>query len=166
MTIATGLAWRNGNLWQSGIPLHGLIGWTVVGLGWLQAFGGWLRGSKGGPQPTADAPIETAVAGDHYDMTLRRRIFERVHKSVGYMALLLSVCATALGLKLADAPAWMEWTIATVWVVGMLIFVRLQRAGRCVDTYEAIWGPDPRHPGNRMPPIGIGVRCHDRRTGE
>ena len=35
---------------------------------------------------------------------------------------------------------------------------RLQRQGRCIDTYQAIWGPDPRHPGNRLKPVGWGVR--------
>jgi hypothetical protein len=37
-------------------------------------------------------------------------------------------------------------------------FARWQRAGRCIDTYQAIWGPDPAHPGNRRPPVGWGVR--------
>ena len=35
--------------------------------------------------------------------------------------------------------------------------ITLQRAGRCLDTYQAIWGPDPAHPGNKRKPIGWGV---------
>jgi hypothetical protein len=157
MTLAAAIAWWHGDLWHSGLPLHGIVGWVVVVLGWLQVLGGWLRGSKGGPQPTAQAPIDTAIAGDHYDMTLRRRVFERLHKSLGYFALLLSVLAVALGLRLADAPSWMGWTVGVMWAAGLALFVRLQRASRCVDTYQAIWGPDQRHPGNRMEPIGVGI---------
>ena len=33
---------------------------------------GVLRGTKGGPQPDADAPLASAIRGDHYDMTPRR----------------------------------------------------------------------------------------------
>jgi type IV secretory pathway VirB2 component (pilin) len=139
------------------LPWHGIIGWVVVALGWVQVLGGWLRGSKGGPQPTAQAPVETAIPGDHYEMTLRRQVFERLHKSLGYFALLLSVVAVMLGLRLADAPSWMGWAVAAIWVVGIGLFVRLQRASHCIDTYQAIWGPDLRHPGNRVEPIGIGI---------
>jgi hypothetical protein len=35
--------------------------------------------------------------------------------------------------------------------------VSLQRAGRCIDTYQAIWGLDPDLPGNRRRPIGFGI---------
>ena len=166
MTIAAGLALHFGDLRRSGLPLHGLIGWLVVSLGWIQFLSGWIRGSKGGPQPTAQAPIDTAVAGDHYNMTLRRRIFERVHKSLGYLTLPLSLLATALGLRLADAPAWMGWTVTGVWVSGFVLFLCLQQAGRCRDTYEAIWGPDPRHPGNQQVPIGLGIHRRGKQTGE
>jgi hypothetical protein len=158
MSVAALLAWRYGDLRHSAQPLHGLVGWAVVTLGWLQVFGGLLRGSKGGPQPTAGAPIESAVRGDHYDMTARRRNFERLHKSVGYLALLLSLLAVGLGLRVADAPAWMGWAIGCIWASGLSVFVYLQRAGRCIDTYQAIWGPGAGHPGNRQNPIGIGVR--------
>jgi hypothetical protein len=157
MTIAASLAWWNGDLWHSRLPLHGIIGWIVVVLGWLQVLGGWLRGSKGGPQPSAEAPIYTAIPGDHYDMTMRRRVFERTHKSLGYIALLLASLAVTLGLRLADAPSWMGWAIGGIWVIGLYLFVRLQRAHYCIDTYQAIWGPDARHPGNRIAPIGVGV---------
>jgi hypothetical protein len=37
-------------------------------------------------------------------------------------------------------------------------FAVLQIRGRAVDTYQAIWGPDLDLPGNRMKPIGFGVR--------
>ena len=40
----------------------------------------------------------------------------------------------------------------------LMVAVRLQRAGRCIDTYQAIWGPDPCHPGNSRGVIGWGIR--------
>jgi hypothetical protein len=35
--------------------------------------------------------------------------------------------------------------------------VRLERAGRCIDTYQAIWGPDLKHPGNQRLHVGWGM---------
>ena len=113
MTCAALLARLNGDSWQHAPPLHRISGWIVVTLAWIQVVGGWLRGTKGGPQPNAHADIATAVAGDHYDMTPRRRVFERLHKTCGYAALALSVPTIILGLRLAGAPVWMFWTIAS-----------------------------------------------------
>jgi hypothetical protein len=39
------------------------------------------------------------------------------------------------------------------------VWVTLQRRGLAVDTYQAIWGPDPQHPGNATPP-GWGMNRH------
>jgi hypothetical protein len=90
-------------------------------------------------------------------MTPRRRWFERLHKSIGWLAVLLALVVIGLGLKAADAPRWMPGMLALWWTVLGLWAWRLQRAGRCIDTYQAIWGPDPRHPGNQRAPIGLGV---------
>ena len=147
-------------LWQvwghaSGVgPLarwHAALGWAVCALGALQIVGGLARGSKGGP-------TAVQMRGDHYDMTPWRCHFERMHKSLGWLAVLMAVAVTALGLVLADAPRWMPLALALWWLALAVAFTRLQRAGRCLDTYQAIWGPDPQHPGNRLRPIGWGVR--------
>jgi len=129
---------------------HARLGWLVMTLGLLQVLGGWLRGTKGGP--TADT-----LRGDHYDMTLHRRVFERLHKSIGWLALALAFVAIGLGLLAADAPRWMPCLLGLWWMGLLLAALRLQRAGRCIDTYQAIWGPDPTHPGNATEPIGWGV---------
>lgn len=129
---------------------HAMLGWVVVALGLLQMVGGWLRGSKGGP-------TEAALRGDHYDMTLRRRAFERMHKSFGWGAVVLAVVVIGLGLVAVDAPRWMPLMLGVWWAVLVAWALRMQRAGRCVDTYQALWGPDPKHPGNLRPPIGWGV---------
>lgn len=142
---------------QSGVHLW--FGWTVVLLGAVQILGGLLRGTKGGP--TAPAP-DGSLRGDHYDMSPRRVAFEIVHKTAGYAALLISVVAIATGLWQANAPRWFWGVIAGWWIILFAAFTLFQRRGMASDTYEAIWGPDPKLPGNRRRPIGIGIR---RRTG-
>jgi hypothetical protein len=133
---------------------HHWFGWIALALAAVQFGGGWLRGSKGGPTaPAADGSLR----GDHYDMTTRRRVFEHVHKSVGYIALAVASTAILLGLLVANAPRWMWIAIPAWWLAIVVVFVVLQRRRLAIDTYQAIWGPDPAHPGNRLSPIGFGV---------
>ncbi len=136
---------------QTGALWHTVCGWVVMSLGIMQAMGGTFRGSKGGP-------TKTVLRGDHYDMTPYRRIFETLHKSLGYMALVLALCTVSLGLWVSDAPRWMPIIIAA-WYLGLLgLGVRLQYLGRCFDTYQAIWGDDAQHPGNTLPAAGWGSK--------
>jgi hypothetical protein len=134
---------------------HAWFGWSVVALAVTQFVGGWLRGSKGGP---TDPRSDGSLSGDHFDMTARRRLFERVHKSVGYISLAFALAAIASGLWHVNAPRWMWLLLAVWWLLLIGAGVHLQRQGRAIDTYQAIWGPDPSYPGNRMQPIGWGVR--------
>ena len=90
-------------------------------------------------------------------MTRRRIIFEHIHKSAGYLLLALTVLALCTGLYAADAPRWMPVALGAWWIIMAGVFVALQRAGRCIDTYQAIWGLDPELPGNRRRPIGLGI---------
>ncbi len=133
------------------IGTHQWTGWAVCALGALQVAGAMARGSKGGP-------TDTTLRGDHYDMTPWRRVFERLHKGLGWLAVLASMGVMATGLVLADAPRWMPLLLLMWWLLLTAAFVHLQRSGRCVDTYQAIWGPNPAHPGNQRRPIGWGVR--------
>ena len=57
-----------------------------------------------------------------------------------------------------DRPRWMLLTLTLWWLLLAAAFYALQKNGRCIDTYQAIWGPDPAHPGNRRPLPGWGVR--------
>jgi hypothetical protein len=116
---------------------HQAVGYALVAAGVAQVLGAQLRGTKGGPTDVAKG---LPVRGDHFDMTRRRRIFEWWHKRLGYACLVLTLLATALGLVLADAPRWMALVIALWWLVLVLVFVWLQRRGRAIDTYTAIWG--------------------------
>jgi hypothetical protein len=134
--------------------LHHFLGYGIGVAVVAQIAHGLFRGSKGGP-------TESSLRGDHYDMTRRRIWFERVHKSVGWFSFLMAWITIALGLWLADAPRWMPISIAFWWAFLATVASKWQRAGRCIDTYQAIWGPDAIHPGNASnaaAPIGIGVR--------
>ncbi|MEM7023782.1 MAG: cytochrome b561 domain-containing protein [Pseudomonadota bacterium] len=146
-----------------GATLHVFAGWTILSLAGVQFLAGWLRGTKGGPtSPAADG----SYAGDHYDMTLRRKIFEHVHKTLGYLLLAAATATILSGLWITNAPVWMWLALIAWWILYVVGFVALQRRRLAVDTYQAIWGPSKTHPGNRIPPIGWGVRRVDERTVE
>ena len=138
--IAVGLIWRKNANVEAHIAvqgLHQLFGYALLILGLLQVMGAQLRGTKGGPTDVAKG---LTLRGDHFDMTRRRRIFEGWHKSLGYSALALVVVTTLLGLALADAPRWMWLVISVWWLLLVTAFIVLQKRGRAVDTYSAIWG--------------------------
>lgn len=151
MSFGVQLAWGSGAAASPATRWHAAAGWIVLALGWLQALAGLARGSMGGP-------TDTRLRGDHYDMTIHRRWFERLHKSVGWAAVLGGAGVMALGLWTADAPRWMPLALSAWWLALAIAAARWQMQGRCVDTYQAIWGPDLAHPGNRRRPIGWGVR--------
>jgi hypothetical protein len=140
-----------GGHWRGAGHVHGLMGYAVLALGVAQFLAGWLRGTKGGP-------TEPEVRGDHYDMTMRRRIFEHFHKTAGYTALLLAIAAILTGLWHANAPRWMALLLAGWWLLFVMTYVLLQNRGRAIDTYQAIWGPDRSHPGNTARSGGWGMR--------
>lgn len=130
---------------------HARLGWVLMSLAGLQLLSGLLRGSKGGPS-------EPQLRGDHYDMTRHRIWFERLHKGLGWLLLGISMGVVTSGLALADAPRWMAALLLLWWLALLMLALRWQTGGRCIDTYQAIWGPDPAHPGNQRKPIGWGVR--------
>ncbi len=134
--------------------LHRYLGWSALVLLMVQIAGGLLRGTRGGPKMRHH---QGALRGDHYDMTSRRIVFERVHKSVGYLAIAVAWTATVAGLWHVNAPIWI-WLLTTGWWACMCIFaVYLQKQHRAIDTYQAIWGTNPELVGNKLPIIGIGI---------
>lgn len=151
MLAGTALVWNVGT--QSGpVALwHGYLGWAVVALGVVQILSAWLRGSKGGP-------TDTQLRGDHYDMTRHRLWFEALHKGGGWLAVILAIITVALGLIAADAPRWMPLVLGMWWMGLIAVSVYLERTGHCIDTYQAIWGPDMKHPGNQRKINGWGMR--------
>jgi hypothetical protein len=134
---------------------HRWAGWCVIVAAWFQMAGGIWRGSKGGP-------TDQQMNGDHYDMTVWRCVFERLHKSIGWLAILSAIPVTLLGLHIADAPRWMLLTLCLWWLFLAIIATQLQRKGVCIDTYQAIWGTDRSMPGMKRQPIGWGIRRHLR----
>lgn len=137
---------------------HSMLGWMLTMLGVAQVVSSWFRGTSGGPIAEGGLPVSPYASGDHYLMTPRRVIFERFHKSVGWLAIAAALVTTALGLLLVDAPRWMALAIGAWWIILICCFALLQRLGWCMDTYQAIWGPATEHPGNLREPIGLGIR--------
>jgi hypothetical protein len=84
--------------------------------------------------------------------------FEVFHKTMGYGLLFLGAGTILMGLWETNEPCWMWLAIMVWWVVLVLLFCILQRRGMAVDTYQAIWGADPAHPGNQRPAPKWGVR--------
>ena len=147
----------------SNVALHTWCGYGLLVAMVLQVLVGVCRGSKGGPTaPSADG----SPRGHHYDMTPHRRAFETVHKALGYATLALGVVTIFLGLWQVNAPVWM-WGALILWWIGLCVaFVVLQARGMAIDTYQAIWGDDPAHPGNQRPDPGWGVRRLGNTKGE
>lgn len=134
------------------VGLHDWLGYGVLAGLVVQVLLGLFRGSKGGPTGPK------GLRGDHYDMTPWRRMFEALHKSIGYGVLLLAATTILAGLWKANAPHWMWLALGLWWPMLLLLFTYLQKRGLAVDTYQAIWGVDPSHPGNAMQHPGWGVR--------
>lgn len=150
LAVGLYLAWNQGAQATPASVWHHRLGWAVVLLGLGQLLSAWWRGSKGGPG-------EAHLRGDHYDMTAHRLWFERWHKSLGWLAIALAVLTVVLGLIAADAPRWMAAGLGLWWLCLLALAWRWQRQGRCIDTYQAIWGPELQHPGNQRPVSGWGV---------
>lgn len=124
---------------------HVQLGLAVLGLCAAQLGSALLRGSKGGPtEKHADPADPWTWRGDHYDMTLRRRLFELWHKTLGYAALALAAAAAWTGIGLAGLPEWLKAGVGLAVLLFLVAFARLTRQGRRMDTWLAIWGPGGR----------------------
>jgi hypothetical protein len=169
--------------WRS---FHAALGWTVIVAGLLQLFSSHARGAMGGPShPVTRAPLRnwqwkdvadrdpadpdkprSQWPGDHFNMTRTRVLYEYVHKTLGYLLLALSAVALVSGLLAADALNWMWVTLLLWWLACGAVFIVMQRQGRCIDCYQAIWGVEEHLPGNRLQPIGWGIRRYTPQTVE
>jgi len=140
------------------VGLHGLLGYLVLALVLAQVVLGLMRGSKGGP--TAPMP-DGGLDGDHYAMTRWRQVFEAAHKGLGYALLIVALLTIIIGLWDTNGPRWIWGALIIWWAALTAMAIRLQRLGRAIDTYQAIWGPSPDHPGNRLRAPGWGMRRMD-----
>ncbi len=125
---------------------HGVFGYSILAMAAVQVVMGIFRGSKGGP---TDPGVDGSLRGDHYDMTSWRLVFERIHKSLGYFLLAVAALSLLTGMWSSNAPRWMWISLFLWWACLTVVIVLLQRKGWTVGSYQAIWGPDPKHPGNR-----------------
>lgn len=123
-----------------------------------QYLAGWLRGTKCGPTEVARTGT---IRGDHYDMTFRRVVFEHMHKTTGYICLIVALIAVFSGLWMTNAPRWLWLIIVSWWVAVVVAFIGFQKAFGAAETYESIWGDDPELPGNQLKPIGLGIKKRD-----
>ena len=129
--------------------VHSILGLTTITLGALQIVSAWFRGSHGGPNSAhADQTVPSSLRGDHYDMTARRRWFEAVHKSLGFIALATAFAAVATGLSIVWLPALaLLFSIFTgVWILVVIVG---EAKGFRYDTYLANFGFGIQHPHNR-----------------
>jgi len=129
--------------------VHSMFGILTVVLGCLQVASSWFRGTHGGRYYyTADPNDPSTWRGDHFNMTLRRRIFEAFHKNVGYFACFFAVGAVTSGLVQFPMPILTLVMLATALVILALCLV-LEYKGRKFDTYRSVFGNDPDHPYNK-----------------
>ncbi|WP_139176681.1 hypothetical protein [Jannaschia faecimaris] len=73
--------------------------------------------------------------------TVRRIVFEAVHKGLGYGVLALGAITILTGMWQANGPIWMCVVVLGWWALLLLIAWFLQRLGLAMDSYRAIWGP-------------------------
>lgn len=88
------------------------------------------------------------LPGQDWPRELDHKAWWHAHRVLQYLGVL--VMTLGIGLVWTNATrssalaywhAWMDWVL--------LLFGWLQHKGRCIDTYQAIWGPDHQHPGNQ-----------------
>jgi len=126
--------------------VHATFGMTTIVLGCLQVISALFRGTHGGKYYNNADPEDPATwHGDHFDYTLRRRLFESYHKTSGYLTGIFAVGAVASGLMQYPMPV-----LAVLAALTPLFFVVLwiifEFQGRHYDGYKAVYGPDPEFP--------------------
>lgn len=139
---------------------HAWSGWLAGVMLLALLINGWLRGTMGGPGHRQRGTLVHLheLPGDHYDMTRRRRWFERTHKTLGYSLMAVFAISLFTGLWHVAAPRWALLLLAGWWLLLLSLAFRWERQGRVVDGYQAKWGPGMNHPGNRIPVLGWGSR--------
>lgn len=128
--------------------LHAWLGGATIFFGTMQIIVAWQRGTHGGHNHSTTDPSDPSTwRGDHFDMTTRRRWFEAYHKPGGYFALFLALGAVVSGLS----QYWMPGIAMLFGIILLGVFalvVVLEGKGERHDTYEAVFGNHPDHPGN------------------
>lgn len=129
--------------------VHSIFGITTITLGCLQVITALFRGTHGGRYYNkADPDDPSTWHGDHFDMTLRRRLFEAYHKNAGYLAGFFAIGAVASGLMQYHMPVLTG--IAVVMALAVFcVWIVLEFKGMKYDGYRAVFGINPEHPHNK-----------------
>ncbi|MCA8869228.1 MAG: hypothetical protein KDA67_11305 [Rhodobacteraceae bacterium] len=129
--------------------VHSFFGIATVLFGTLQIVAAWNRGSHGGHNHLSSDPDDPSTwRGDHFDMTPKRRLFEAYHKPGGYFSVFLAIGAVASGLVQFWMPA-IAITLGLIFIGGFVLIVFSEFRGYRYDTYRAVFGSHPDHPGNK-----------------
>lgn len=139
------IAWEALGRELDGASGHVQLGMVALFLLAVQVLSPIWRGTKGGPTERHADPYDPETwGGDHFDMTVRRQVFEFLHKRMGYVGMAVAVCAAWTGIDLVGLGAW--WKAGVVASVAGFagLFGWFTAQGRRVDTWDAIWGPHGR----------------------
>ncbi len=125
--------------------LHVRLGILALGSLAVQMVSPLLRGTKGGPTGTYADPYDPQTwRGDHFDMTPRRRVFEFVHKKLGYLGMAVAAGAVWTGIDAAGLADWWKLPVSLAVLVFAGLFAWFTVTRGRVDTWQAIWGPFER----------------------
>lgn len=128
--------------------VHSMFGSMTVLMACLQVGSALLRGTHGGKYYNNAKPDDPSTwRGDHYDYTLRRRMFEAYHKSSGYFTSFFALGAVGSGLMQYPFPVLRAFAFV-VPILFLLAWIILEFMGRRHDGYRAVFGFGLEHPHN------------------
>ena len=129
--------------------VHAIFGIVTVVMGCLQVVSGMLRGTHGGKYyHKADPNDPSTWHGDHYDRTVRRRIFEAYHKTTGYFTLFCALGAVGSGLMQYPIPI-LTGLVFVVPFAFLAAWILLEYLERRHDGYRSVHGYGLEHPYNK-----------------
>lgn len=129
--------------------VHATFGILTVIMGCLQVISGMLRGTHGGKYYNNADPSDSATwRGDHYDRTIRRRIFEAYHKTTGYFTLFCALGAIGSGLMQYPMPL-LTGFVFVIPFAFLAAWIWLEFHERSYDGYRAVHGYGMDHPYNK-----------------
>ncbi len=129
--------------------VHSMLGLMTILLGCLQILTGMLRGTHGGKYyNNADLNDPSTWRGDHYDRTVRRRLFEAYHKTSGMFTLFCAVGAVGSGLMQYPMPV-LAALLFLIPLAFLAAWVILEYHERRYDGYRAAHGYSMEHPYNK-----------------
>lgn len=129
--------------------VHAYLGALTLLMGLIQIISSQLRGSRGGKYREGANPNDPATwRGDQYDRTIRRRVFEAVHRTCGYFSVILAFGAVGSGLVQYQMPV-LATTVLVICFFWLAVWVRYEFKERAYDGYRVAHGYGLEHPYNK-----------------